>query len=93
MSKKIIGYINGSYLKKLRIKHGYTPAEISEKLGIGLSTYYKWEGSKQIPSILRLQILQLVYKDIDFNKLLSLNTIKCCDSNCMDRERMSNEVR
>ena len=48
MSKKIIGYINGGYLKQLRKKHGYTPAEISEKLGIGLSTYYKWEGSKQI---------------------------------------------
>ena len=28
MSKKIIGYINGSYLKELRIKHGYTPAKI-----------------------------------------------------------------
>ena len=91
MSKKIIGYINGGYLKQLRKKHGYTPAEISEKLGIGLSTYYKWEGAKQIPSILRLQILQLIYKDIDFNKLLSLNSIKCCDSNCTDRERGNNE--
>ena len=91
MSKKIIGYINGGYLKQLRKKHGYTHAEISEKLGIGLSTYYKWEGAKQIPSILRLQILQLIYKDIDFNKLLSLNSIKYCDSNCTDRERGNNE--
>ena len=90
MSKKIIGYINGSYLKELRIKHGYTPAKISEKLGIGLSTYYKWEGAKQIPSVLRLQILQLVYTDIDYNKLSSLNTIKCCNT-CIDRERGNNE--
>ena len=90
MSKKIIGYINGSYLKELRIKHGYTPAKISEKLWIGLSTYYKWEGAKQIPSVLRLQILQLVYTDIDYNKLLSLNTIKCCNT-CIDRERGNNE--
>ena len=90
MSKKIIGYINGSYLKELRIKHGYTPAKISEKLGIGLSTYYKWEGAKQIPSVLRLQILQLVYTDIDYNKWLSLNTIKCCNT-CIDRERGNNE--
>ena len=90
MSKKIIGYINGSYLKELRIKHGYTPTKISEKLGIGLSTYYKWEGAKQIPSVLRLQILQLVYTDIDYKKLLSLNTIKCCNT-CIDRERGNNE--
>ena len=90
MSKKIIGYINGSYLKELRIKHGYTPAKISEKIAIGLSTYYKWEGAKQIPSVLRLQILQLVYTDIDYNKLLSLNTIKCCNT-CIDRERGNNE--
>ena len=59
-------------------------------MGIGLSTYYKWEGAKQIPSVLRLQILQLVYTDIDYNKLLSLNTIKCCNT-CIDRERGNNE--
>ena len=91
MAKKVMGYINGKYLKELRIQNGFTPLEVATKLGIGLSTYYKWEGAKQIPSILRLQILQLIYKDIDFNKLLSLNSIKCCDSNCTDRERGNNE--
>ena len=91
MAKKVMGYINGKYLKELRIQNGFTPLEVATKLGIGLSTYYKWEGAKQIPSVLRLQILQLVYKDIDFNKLLSLNTIKCCDSNCINSRKGNDE--
>ena len=45
MAKKVMGYINGKYLKELRIQNGFTPLEVATKLGIGLSTYYKWEGA------------------------------------------------
>lgn len=93
MAKKVIGYINGKYLKELRIKNGFTPLEVATKLGVGVSTYYKWEGAKQMPSILKLQILQIIYKDIDYNKLLSLELIKCYNSNCIDREGGKCEVR
>lgn len=91
MAKKVIGYINGKYLKGLRIKSGFTPLEVATKLGIGVSTYYKWEGAKQMPSILKLQILQIIYKDIDYNKLLSLEIKKCYNNNCIDSGRGSNE--
>lgn len=91
MSKKIIGYVNVKYLKELRIKNKMTPLQMAQMLGIGLSTYYKWEGGKQTPSILKIQMLQIIYKELDYNKLLSLEMKKCYNSNCIDRERGNDE--
>ena len=89
---KIIGYINGSYLKEMRLKYGLTPKQVAEKLGVGLSTYYKWEGAKQMPSILKMQMLQMLYKELDYNKLLSLKVDKCYN-NCIDNRKEKNEFR
>lgn len=93
MAKKIIGYVNGEYLKELRIKRKLTPLQTAQKLGVGLSTYYKWEGNKQAPSILRMQILQMLYKELDYNKLLSLDLKKCYNSNCINSGRGNDEVK
>lgn len=93
MAKKIRGYVNGKYLKELRIKNGYTPLQVAQKLGIGLSTYYKWEGNKQAPSILKMQLLQLVFGEMDYNKLLSLEKKKCYNDNCIDNGKEKHEVR
>ena len=92
MIGKIIGHINGGYLKEMRIKHGLTPQQVADKLGVGVSTYYKWEGAKQMPSILKIQLLQILYKDLDYNKLLSLRVDKCYN-NCIDNGKGKNEVR
>lgn len=91
MKMKIIGALNTEYLRELRVRNGITPIQIAEKLGVGLSTYYKWEGGKQTPSILKIQLLQLMYKKIDYNKLLAIDLKKCYNSNCIDRERGNNE--
>lgn len=87
MAKKIIGHINGRYLKEVRLKQKLTPLQMSEKLGVGLSTYYKWEGSKQAPSILKMQMLQILHKELDYNKLLSLELKKCYNRNCINSGR------
>lgn len=73
MVKKSRGNINSAYLKELRVQHGFTPRQMANKLGVGLSTYYKWEDNTQTPSILKIQLLQKVYKGLDYNKLLSLD--------------------
>lgn len=99
MAKKIRGYVNGEYLKELRKKHNLTPIQTADKLGVGLSTYYKWEGNKQAPSILKMQLLQILYKELDYNELLSIGddkinalySKKCYNSNCINRERGNNE--
>lgn len=93
MAKKIRGYVNGKYLKELRVKNGYTPLQVAQKLEIGLSTYYKWEGNKQAPSIIKMQLLQILYKELDYNKLLSLDLEKCYNSNCIDNGKGKYEVR
>lgn len=41
MQRKVIGYINGCYLKEMRVKHGLTPKQVADKLDVGVSTYYK----------------------------------------------------
>lgn len=39
--KKVIGHINGCYLKEMRLKHSLTPKQVADKLDVGVSTYYK----------------------------------------------------
>lgn len=87
MANKVIGHINGRYLKEMRLKQRLTPLQVADKLGVGLSTYYKWEGAKQMPSILKIQLLEIIYKGLDYNKLLSLNVKKCYNSNCIDSRK------
>lgn len=87
MDNKVIGHINGRYLKELRLKRRLTALQVADKLGVGVSTYYKWEGAKQMPSILKIQLLQILYRDLDYNKLLSLNIKKCYNSNCIDSRK------
>lgn len=70
---KIRAKINGVYLKELRRDRGLSGIKVASLLGISESTYYKWESGRQAPSILKLQILQVVYKELDYNKLLSLD--------------------
>ena len=70
---KIRAKINGGYLKELRRDRGLSGIQVASLLGVSESTYYKWEGGRQAPSILKLQILQVVYKELDYNKLLSLD--------------------
>ena len=41
MRRKVIGYINGWYLKEMRLKYGLTPKQVADKLEVGVSTYYK----------------------------------------------------
>lgn len=41
MIGKVIGYINGGYLKEMRVKYSLTPKQVADKLGVGVSTYYK----------------------------------------------------
>lgn len=72
----IKGHINGRYLAELRKENKLTVEEVANRIGVSVSTYYKWESNHQSPSIFKLQLLQLVYKDIDFNKLLSIYNIK-----------------
>lgn len=72
----IKGHINGRYLVELRKKHKLSVETVSAKIGVSISTYYKWESNHQAPSILKLQMLQILYRDIDFNKLLNLRTIE-----------------
>lgn len=72
----IKGHINGKYLAQLRKDHKYTVEDVANKIGVSVSTYYKWESNHQSPSILKIQLLQVLYKDIDFNKLLSLYNVK-----------------
>ena len=72
----IKGHINGKYLAELRKEHNLSVEDVANRIGISVSTYYKWESNHQSPSILKIQLLQLLYKDIDFNKLLSLYNIK-----------------
>ena len=72
----IKGHINGKYLAELRKAHNLTVEDVANRIGVSVSTYYKWESNHQSPSILKLQLLQLLYKDIDFNQLLSLYNVK-----------------
>ena len=72
----IKGHINGKYLTELRKAHNLTVEDVANRIGVSVSTYYKWESNHQAPSILKLQLLQVIYKDIDFNKLLSLYNVK-----------------
>ena len=45
-----------------------------------------------MPSILKMQLLQILYKDLDYNKLLSLKVDKCYN-NCIDNGKEKNEFR
>lgn len=74
---KITGYINTNYLKELRKNHKLSAEQLANKLRVSLSTYYKYECGYQTPSIFRLQLLNLIYKDVDYNKLLNIKNIKC----------------
>ena len=72
----IKGHINGKYLAELRKAHNLSVEDVANRIGVSVSTYYKWESNHQAPSILKLQLLQVIYKDIDYNKLLSLYNVK-----------------
>lgn len=89
---KIRANINGEYLKELRRERGLSGIKVASLLGVSESTYYKWEGNRQVPSILKLQILQIIYKGLDYNKLLSLEFKKCYNKR-IDRKGGKGENR
>ena len=43
----IKGHINGRYLAELRKENKLTVEEVANRIGVSVSTYYKWESNSK----------------------------------------------
>lgn len=70
----------GLHLKELRTAHGYTQAQLSQKLHVTVATVIRWEHNYKYPEIETLiQLAQLYHVTLDFiagvekNKMIVTN--------------------